>query len=96
MSFREAVIRSLFSIICILLFVSGVYAVDLSFSTASSRDELLTALYLGEIDYEQYLLAEEILSGGVDTSQTYLLEELPNLSFVLLKPTELSSNIENM
>jgi len=48
-----------------------------------SEDELLEALRLGEIDYDRYRLLLELLTHGIDSSNAYLLDEIPNLGSVL-------------
>lgn len=44
-----------------------------------SEDELLDALMAGEIDYETYIVLYDLLVNGVDSSQSYLLDEIPGV-----------------
>lgn len=48
-----------------------------------SEDEIRQAFEAGEIDIRQYYCLLELSQSGIDTSSTYLLDEIPNLaSFV--------------
>jgi len=48
-----------------------------------SEDELEEAFYNGEIDFIQLVTLQEIIRNGIDSSEIYLLDEIPNLSFFL-------------
>jgi len=54
---------------------------ELSTIVFPSEDELLEALNLGEIGYEQYLVLREVAGQGVDSSSAFLFDEIPNLAF---------------
>lgn len=46
-----------------------------------SEDELEEAFYRGEIDFNQLVILQELIRFGIDSTQLYLLDEIPNLSF---------------
>ncbi|MDZ4724467.1 MAG: hypothetical protein SGI97_11310 [candidate division Zixibacteria bacterium] len=75
-------LKFILCIVCLLsfLFISEtIFAQGLSLDVYPSEDELLEAFLSGEIDYEQYLLIQEIQLFGVDSSHSYLLHQIPNL-----------------
>jgi hypothetical protein len=47
-----------------------------------SEDEIVEALKCGEIGYDQFLILQELIAVGIDSSSLYLLDEIPNLLFV--------------
>ena len=52
-----------------------------SFEVYPSDEELFDAYLQGEFDYTTYLNLQEIFETGVDSSDLYLLEEIPNLNY---------------
>jgi hypothetical protein len=65
-----------------LLVLAGaaiVTAQEVSTEILPSEDELLDALNNGEIDYDQYIILNDLLLNGVDSSQLYLFEFVPGL-----------------
>lgn len=67
--------------ICILVWTSSIaLGQELTTEVFPSEDELLEALIAGEIDYDLYILLLEIPQHGVDSTNAYLLDLIPNLS----------------
>lgn len=52
-------------------------AQEVSTEVILSEEELLDALTNGEIDYETFLLLYDLLVNGVDSTQKYLLDQIP-------------------
>lgn len=87
--------RALAAVIVLsLLSVSLSFSQEPSTSVYPSEDELLEALRLGEIDYSQYLILQEIIVHGIDSTNIHLLDEIPNLSFFLTGPKSLVTSLE--
>jgi len=59
------------------------YAQQLSTSVFSSDDELRQALANGDITYEQYVILREIIVHGIDSTNQHLLDEIPNLVYLI-------------
>lgn len=78
----------------ILLLVSTLFPYESSTSVYSSEDELDEALRLGEINYSQYLILQEIITHGVDSTNRHLLDEIPNLMFFLTDRRSLVTALE--
>jgi len=73
---------SLLILIVSLLFFSSVSkAQTLENTFYSSEDDLLQALYAGDIDYQQYQILLEIIYQGIDSTNQYLLDNIPNQEF---------------
>jgi hypothetical protein len=67
----------------VILALSGVaFGLELSTVVLPSADEALEALESGEISYHQYLQLCEIINYGIDSTTSYLLDEIPNLVYV--------------
>jgi len=64
-----------------LILFSNVAAQELSTFVYPSEDELLEAFYSGEIDFIQLVTLQEIIRNGIDSSNIFLLDEIPNLSY---------------
>jgi hypothetical protein len=58
-------------------------AQELTTTVFPSEDELQEALRLGEITDEQFLILQEIIIHGLDSTNEHLLDEIPNLSYFL-------------
>lgn len=87
--------RALAAIIVLtLLSVSLSFSQEPSTSVYPSEDELLEALRLGEIDYSQYLVLQEIIVHGLDSTNAHLLDKVPNLSFFMITPKSLTTSLE--
>ncbi|SYZ74288.1 exported hypothetical protein [Candidatus Zixiibacteriota bacterium] len=54
---------------------------SLSLDVYPSDEELFDAYMQGEFDYTTYLNLQEIFETGIDSSDLYLLDEIPNLSY---------------
>ncbi|MEW5993526.1 MAG: hypothetical protein AB1744_03925, partial [Candidatus Zixiibacteriota bacterium] len=78
----------------IVLITSVVNTQELSTEVYPSEDELLEALRLGEITIRQYLILQEIITQGIDSTNQHLLDEIPNLSFFPTTPKSLTSTLE--
>lgn len=63
-------------------------AQELSTMVLPSEDELAEALLSGEIDSAQYEILLEIIEHGIDSTTSYLLDEVPNLFYI---PTSLGT-----
>lgn len=59
-----------------------------------SEEELFEAFLRGEIDYQTYINLTEIVEGGIDSTELYLLEEIPNISYFLKSYISDYSNLE--
>ncbi len=59
-----------------------------------SDAELYEAYRNGEIDYQTYLNLLEIFENGVDSTELYLLEEIPNISYFQRTWPEIFSRVE--
>ena len=46
-----------------------------------TEDELYEAYLIGQIDYQTYLNLREIFNSGIDSTDLYLIEEIPNIDF---------------
>jgi len=58
-------------------------AVNISLDVYPSEEELFEALQREEIDFQTYLNLKEILRDGIDSTELYLLEEIPNVNYFL-------------
>jgi len=67
---------------------------ELSTDVFPSEDELLEALRLGEITYEQYIQLRDLARQKIDSTNLYLLDQIPNLSYFVGSDTTLSSGLE--
>ncbi|RME27917.1 MAG: hypothetical protein D6800_04485, partial [Candidatus Zixiibacteriota bacterium] len=77
------------TLILLLLGRAGrVRAQELSADVFPSEDELLQALELGEISFREFILLQELATVGLDSTQLYLLDDIPNLVYLRerLKP----------
>jgi hypothetical protein len=71
------------ALLVLVLLWCSVGAQELSNSIFLTEDELDEALRNGEITYEQYLTLKEIMQSGIDSLSQYLLDEIPNLMYLL-------------
>lgn len=46
-----------------------------------TEDELYEAFLIGQIDYQTYLNLQEIFLTGIDSTEMYLIEEIPNINY---------------
>lgn len=67
---------------CFILF-AGEAGCPQSLSTLvlPSEDELIEAYKNGEIDYAQFVVILDLIQQGIDSTDSYLFDEIPNLSF---------------
>ncbi len=70
-------------ILIVLLAMNVCTAQELSTFVYPSEDELEEAFYLGEIDFIQLVTLQELIRSGIDSTELYLLDEIPNLSYFL-------------
>jgi len=82
------------ALIVIVLLCGMVRAQDLSSAVFLSEDELDEALRNGELTYEQYQNLKEIMQYGIDSVSQYLLDEIPNLMYLLDTDTTLTDLTE--
>lgn len=73
--------QKLLGLVVVLILVKEVRAQELSTFVYPSEDELAEAFYNGEIDFIQLVTLQEIIRNGIDSSNAYLLDEIPNLAF---------------
>ena len=72
------------AVIIALMALSGhLTAGNVAFDVFPSDLELYEAYLRGEIDYQTYLNLAEIFEDGIDSTELYLLEEIPNISYFL-------------
>ncbi len=82
-----------------LLFFGGIslesHADDISRDVYPSEEELYESYVRGDIEYETYLNLVEIFEDGVDSTEIYLLNEIPNINSVLFPGRGNLSSLEN-
>jgi len=80
----------------LLLFLLGaaVYAQELSQVVIPSEDELWEALQEGIITYDQYVILLDISENGLDSTNQYLLDEIPNLTYLLAVDSTIADPLE--
>ena len=89
------IVRALAAVIVLtLVSMSPSFSEGPSIAVYPSEDELLEALRLGEIDSSQYLILQEIIVHGLDSTNVHLLDEIPNLSLFLADPKSLVTSLE--
>ncbi len=71
------------------------FAQGLSSEVFPSEDELLQALENHEIEYGQYVVLREIAQHGLDSTNAYLLDFIPNLAFLRSDSAGLQSRLES-
>jgi len=72
--------------LCLLAFLtlsSLSHAENVTLDVYPSEQELYEAYLRGEIDYQTYLNLNEIFEDGIDSTDLYLLEEIPNVNYFL-------------
>jgi len=68
----------------IILFLSPLtFAENITLDLYPSEQEIYDAYICGEIDFQTYLNLSELLEDGVDSTDLYLLEEIPNINYFL-------------
>jgi hypothetical protein len=72
-----------FFLCCIILLTPSIHAENVTPDVYPSDEELYEAYLRGDIDYQTYLNLSEIFESGIDSTDLYLLEEIPNISFFL-------------
>ncbi|HWR82358.1 MAG TPA: hypothetical protein VN285_03575 [Candidatus Deferrimicrobium sp.] len=78
-----------------LMAASSLSSQELSTAVYPSEDELLEALQASEIDYYQFLILQEVISHGVDSTNSHLLDEIPNLSSLFSTAATAATSLEN-
>jgi len=73
----------IFLILIALLHAVPLSAEDISLAVYPSDEELYEAYLRGDLEYETYLNLVQILEDGIDSTDLYLIEEIPNLSYFL-------------
>ncbi|MBD3333706.1 hypothetical protein GF356_12725 [candidate division GN15 bacterium] len=82
-------------LVLILLILAGTpLAQELTTQVYPSEDELAEALERGEIDSAQYYYLWQLHLFGLDSSNVYLEDVIPNLTYFLPLPRELSTPLE--
>lgn len=67
----------------LILLSSPIFAENPTLDVYPSEQELYEAYLRGDIDYQTYLNLNEIFEDGIDSTDLYLLEEIPNVSYFL-------------
>jgi len=70
-------------LLCLMIMTSLTSAENLTLDVYPSEQELYEAYLRGDIDYQTYLNLNEIFEDGIDSTDLYLLEEIPNISYFL-------------
>lgn len=85
-----------FLLVCFILF-AGEAGCPQSLSTLilPSEDELIEAFNNGEIDYEQFVILLDLIQQGVDSSDYYLLDEIPNLTSLQPDSQSIATELES-
>ncbi len=81
-------------LILVLAFASSVLSQELSTEVYPSEDELHEALVTGSLDSLQYTLLLDILTHGIDSTNRFLIDEIPNLSHFLPNWRDLITGLE--
>ncbi|UCD65110.1 MAG: hypothetical protein JSW34_06690 [Candidatus Zixiibacteriota bacterium] len=81
-------------VLVVLLGGGAPHAQELSTDIFPSEDEIYQALCSGDITYQQYLILQELLATGIDSSNAHLLDQIPNLNFFYPEPDSLASELE--
>lgn len=66
----------------VILLAGSVVGQELSTDVYASEDEIREAFENGDISFEQYIRLLEIIIHGVDSTNLYLFDEIPNLLFL--------------
>nr|MBN2278356.1 hypothetical protein [candidate division Zixibacteria bacterium] len=83
------------AIACLItLSAVSVLGENVSLAVYPSDEELYEAYLRGDIDYQTYLNLVDIFEGGIDSTDLYLLEEIPNISYFLQSLTGDFSGLE--
>jgi len=53
-----------------------------------SDEELYEAYLAGDLEYQDYLNLKDLFDGGIDSTEMYLLEEIPNINYFLKSYTK--------
>jgi len=86
------ILFAVFSLVC----MKG-YAEEIGAEVYPSEEELYEAYLDGQIDYETYLKLKDILQFGIDSTEFYLIEEIPNLDYFLQEePSDYSGTEKEM
>ena len=84
--------------ISVLIFISLAAGLTLGRTIGSeiypTEDELYEAFLFGQIDYQTYLNLREIFNSGVDSTELYLIEEIPNINYFQGRVPEKYSDLE--
>ncbi|MCK4607160.1 MAG: hypothetical protein KAU35_07685 [candidate division Zixibacteria bacterium] len=71
------------ALLFVLAFASSTLSQELSTDVYPSEDELHEALLAGDLDSLQYVILLDIVTHGIDSTNRFLLDEIPNLSHFL-------------
>ncbi|MCP4703071.1 MAG: hypothetical protein GY865_00555 [candidate division Zixibacteria bacterium] len=59
-----------------------------------TEEELYEAYLIGQIDFQTYLNLREIFNGGIDSTNLYLIEEIPNIDYYWGVDSQIDSDLE--
>ncbi len=90
-------VRTGWRIFGLLLILAGatVFGQEFSQEVYPSEDELWEALREGIITYEQYEVLRDIIEQGVDSTNRHLLDQIPNLIYLMESDTALGNSLES-
>jgi len=74
-------LKSIFFAVVLSVVCAAIHGQQLKTAVYPGEDELLEALILNEISQEEYDLLVELFRHGIDSSNVYQLELIPNLSY---------------
>jgi len=76
-------IVGIFCLLCFFVFSPCLLANSSTLDVYPSAEELFEAYLRGDIDYQTYVNLIEIFEDGIDSTDLYLLEEIPNIDYFL-------------
>jgi hypothetical protein len=79
----KALLKFVFCLCCLSAVSACLFADNITLDVYPSGEELFEAFLDGDIDYQTYIILIEILENGIDSTEIYLLEEIPNVSYFL-------------
>lgn len=71
------------ALLLVLVFASSALSQELSTDVYPSEDELHEALLAGDLDSLQYVILLDIVTHGIDSTNRFLIDEIPNLCHFL-------------
>ncbi len=82
------------SIVILLVFANLSLGRTIGSEIYPTEDELYEAYLIGQIDYQTYLNLREIFNSGIDSTNLYLIEEIPNINYFREYESDIQSELE--